>query len=813
MEIQYIWIKNYNNILKDINLNFGGEYSFNFNEEECTLSIFDNKEFIKNFYRDYGYIKNITGIVGENATGKTSILRAINDILSNYVVDFEYIIIYKTKNQIRGYNNTKLKRIKHDNKIIMMKNKTGNFIKDIGYILNIIYFSSSFDKSDIFNKNKYLKDISTNKEFQIFLNSINKISEIDREEEYISDNYIKDFRSKESYYKVLLSSFINSKKDIDFEMLIPLPKEVIIENRDLVRLYKKKICKRNESYLVDSELFSEFTDIMDSIIRDSESYLDVNKDNEQVKKCIFFMQVTYSFLSNLIYDISIKNNRCINFELDKFIDQLEQFYYDLYENVETNELNVEEYLKDFFHLSKEFLDYILYKKDQAKLLEKQDKNRSKTTLMEDKKSMTISSYIENLIDTLDNEIVLDETSEILKEQLNDCIKELSSITISMNDVKDDISINELENLIDEILAQLRKLCELLDYEELDEVNFPIEDLCKDLDRLIGQLYYVYIEEDLDQSGSDQDLDEIDENNIIIIETDENIKELVAISYEFINNLYQLILKSTAYIENSIINIQSELDILEFRKVLDAYLKLKLKYDLIEFTWQNLSSGQNSYSDMLSRLYKIKYDKEYYTSLKEIMILIDEGELYLHPDVQIKFLDNFIKFLGLLFYDKNIHIVLTSNSPFVISDLPNYSVIYMKSKDGLVTIEADGIDKQKTFGANIHNLLRHSFFMKGGTIGSFAKSKIDKIIQILNNNIDGFNEELLEEYSIEEIRKEIELIGEPVIKNKLLEMFDEIKNKSIDKKFYYLDAFQESELKELKKLIELKLRRDGTNDKN
>ena len=38
---------------------------------------------------------------------------------------------------------------------------------------------------------------------------------------------------------------------------------------------------------------------------------------------------------------------------------------------------------------------------------------------------------------------------------------------------------------------------------------------------------------------------------------------------------------------------------------------------------------------------------------------------------------------------------------------------------------------ETFGANIHTLLSHGFFMKDGLMGEFAKDKIDTAIKYLN----------------------------------------------------------------------------------
>lgn len=38
---------------------------------------------------------------------------------------------------------------------------------------------------------------------------------------------------------------------------------------------------------------------------------------------------------------------------------------------------------------------------------------------------------------------------------------------------------------------------------------------------------------------------------------------------------------------------------------------------------------------------------------------------------------------------------------------------------------------KTFGANIHHILKNSFFLKDGTMGQFAQKEINKIIQEIN----------------------------------------------------------------------------------
>ena len=66
-----------------------------------------------------------------------------------------------------------------------------------------------------------------------------------------------------------------------------------------------------------------------------------------------------------------------------------------------------------------------------------------------------------------------------------------------------------------------------------------------------------------------------------------------------------------------------------------------------------------------------------------------------------------------------NIIITSHSPFILSDIPKENVIFLKNGK----IENPDI---KTFGANIHTLLSDGFFMSDGLMGEFAKSKIEEI---------------------------------------------------------------------------------------
>jgi hypothetical protein len=157
------------------------------------------------------------------------------------------------------------------------------------------------------------------------------------------------------------------------------------------------------------------------------------------------------------------------------------------------------------------------------------------------------------------------------------------------------------------------------------------------------------------------------------------------------------------------------------------------------------------------------------------------------------------------HNKVTNIIFTTHSPFILSDLPKENVIFLEKGKQVYPFE----DRKQTFGANIHTLLSHGFFMKDGLMGEFAKEKIQSIInyheELLkkeltkNENKKQRDKEkaIYEKEHKSEFWKIQSIIGDDylkqVIKNHLIE---------IEKIVLGNDEAKEEEIKRLKAQIEL-----------
>lgn len=231
-----------------------------------------------------------------------------------------------------------------------------------------------------------------------------------------------------------------------------------------------------------------------------------------------------------------------------------------------------------------------------------------------------------------------------------------------------------------------------------------------------------------------------------------------------------------------------------------------KNEKIEF--KTLSSGEKqkiySISSILYHLSNLDSVKNTRTktAYTNVNIILEEIELYFHPEMQRNFINDILNSIsGIELYKiKAINFCFVSHSPFILSDIPKENIMFLENIDN----KAIQILKDKsTFGANIHDLLKDGFFMNKGSIGEFAKKRITETIQWMNSISEEKEKPFKEDFELLVKDKEyhkniIEIIDEPIIKSKLLEMYSEIFGNEERKKHlkYEIDRLNK-ELKSLK----------------
>lgn len=223
-------------------------------------------------------------------------------------------------------------------------------------------------------------------------------------------------------------------------------------------------------------------------------------------------------------------------------------------------------------------------------------------------------------------------------------------------------------------------------------------------------------------------------------------------------------------------------------------------------FESLSSGEKQKIFIIyTILYHLKNINDE-NNYKYVNIVLDEIELYFHPEMQKDFISDLLSVISTDEYIKSnisfLNFSFITHSPFVLSDV---------TYNDVMALDGDGKQVKEIgycFASNIYDLLNSNFFMKS-FMGRFAETKIDQVIAIINiyklirNNLNAdLNIDLQTKYkefyniekkeSLNEIKNRIEAssrklleiieyIGEPVLRNKLLNEMNIILSKVDDKK--------------------------------
>ncbi len=236
------------------------------------------------------------------------------------------------------------------------------------------------------------------------------------------------------------------------------------------------------------------------------------------------------------------------------------------------------------------------------------------------------------------------------------------------------------------------------------------------------------------------------------------------------------------------------------KILDFYDTSKNGFlsdnimDSLGMNFNSLSSGEKN---ILKVLLYISQNIQIFDN--NLTIFLDEPDNTIHPNWQKALIQNIIN-VASQNNQKQINFIISSHSPFILSDLPKENIIFLEK----------GVQKQpfkeneQTFGANIHTLLSHGFFMNDGLMGEFAKSKITEIKDFYNENKDLKKEDSNFKSKRDEFKKNKKyfeniqkIIGEPFLQTIIKNYIDELeilfngKKEFLNKEIERLESLKKS----------------------
>lgn len=223
-----------------------------------------------------------------------------------------------------------------------------------------------------------------------------------------------------------------------------------------------------------------------------------------------------------------------------------------------------------------------------------------------------------------------------------------------------------------------------------------------------------------------------------------------------------------------------------------------------FPEKKLSTGEQSLLNFYSSIYSfVRKGEQHIRQHKHYLLLLDEPETGYHAIWKKKFIKSTTEVLPELFKElkqnPSIQIIFTTHDALTLSDIPNDNITYLKKLENssIKVFKNKDIEKpQKSFGANITDLLADSFFVEDGLMGDFAKEKIKEVLDNLNyiilsheilqlnKNLKDFNKDLLKskqerrnklkgkflQQEKEYLKSVINIIDEPILKYKMDEMF-------------------------------------------
>ena len=573
--------------------------------------------------------------------------------------------------------------------------------------------------------------------------------------------YIEEYEEYEEYEDFLLEKYQNIIQS-DSNYITYLEEKYFIKSEDYMNI--------DEGTLDSIDLSSFILDqnnVFDSINRMIKGYLchvlcckNLNNDiSEPLKKFHKIAESSnmgkiFSFLPKPLKSIikSFNMDNLINLivdiaknELDIFEDGHNILYFIQKQNKEVTELSkgfndVESYLQNIDFLEDE-VKGVLEDFEFSGINYYSDLEQVWTEISIEKR--------ENFIESIRIEFLCKVGMEDIEIQLGK-EKSLRDLKKKLLDrVSKDLELSDkFEELFDYNLVAMKIIFLEYYYERINNIvcyygNVDLDSkyILEIIKKLPKEMYQVFEEKFLD-------LISYDESYIWLINYflnhqkyhDIDISEILIYLGKFINiEIIQKLSRLTGYFlkEEQIqfkLNRESLEEIYEFIQFLredftitydrNTFTKLNELSSYIKFNWLGLSSGEHSLLNLFGRIFsvvnRLKYEKK-------ILLLLDEVDIGLHPEWQRKWVSEILPKIKEIFAEQHIQIIMTTHSPIMLSDIYSEDVILLQ-KDFLGK-RVVGKKELRTFGQNIHELYRSSFFLESAR-GEYAMTQINETISTL-----------------------------------------------------------------------------------
>ncbi|MNK42095.1 hypothetical protein D3C87_607760 [compost metagenome] len=187
--------------------------------------------------------------------------------------------------------------------------------------------------------------------------------------------------------------------------------------------------------------------------------------------------------------------------------------------------------------------------------------------------------------------------------------------------------------------------------------------------------------------------------------------------------------------------------------------------------KSLSSGEkqliystSSFLYHLVNVDSIPYSTKKKVAYRHVNIVLEEIELYAHPEMQRDFITMVLKSIKELRLDrtKSINFCFITHSPFILTDIPDCNVLFLDENG----VPPENSKEFKTFAGNIHELLSEGFFLGDGTVGGFAQDKVTAFIKDINDS----RPVQMPKEKREELLYCIKMVGEPFLRQQLMDLF-------------------------------------------